>query len=204
MDGFIIFKVTALFLSVVRCQSHSPQSSPCNWKNVDNKLPVTLITLCCHSPTPLFYSSVDCWWPTLCSHCPPFDWCNEQLRVKRTLWLTRISVKCNRKLQKQFRNALDQNIKNLRCGGWCSSWYQWAHLESCCSRCTALRETVQTLKQSREGIRGGRRARGERIATVITNKNHLSHLCNLFSFNMRSMLKRSGSLREAWEGQALG
>lgn len=25
-------------------------------------------------------------------------------------------------------------------------------------------------------------------ATVITNKKHLSHLCNLFSFNMRSML----------------
>lgn len=50
----------------------------------------------------------------------------------------------------------------------------------------------------------GRRAGGERTATVIINKNHLSHLCNLFSFNMRSMLKRSGSLREAWEGWALG
>lgn len=25
-------------------------------------------------------------------------------------------------------------------------------------------------------------------------------MCNLFSFNMRSMLKRSGSLRECWEG----
>lgn len=44
----------------------------------------------------------------------------------------------------------------------------------------------------------------ERIATVITNKNHLSHLCNLFSFNMRSMLKGSRSLSKAWEGLALG
>lgn len=59
-------------------------------------------------------------------------------------------------------------------------------------------------RHRREGAGGGRAGGGERIATVITNKNHLSHLCNLFSFNIRSMLKRSGSLSEDWEGQALG
>lgn len=35
---------------------------------------------------------------------------------------------------------------------------------------------------------GGGGGGGGSNATVITNKKHLSHLCNLFSFNMRSML----------------
>lgn len=78
-----------------------------------------------------------------------------------------------------------------------------------CSHYTTLQNTVETPRQSREGTGGrgaggGRAGGGERIATVITNKNHLSHLCNLFSFNIRSMLKRSGSLSKDWEGQALG
>lgn len=64
-------------------------------------------------------------------------------------------------------------------------------------------ESSRDTRERREWNRG-RRTRGERIATVNANKNHLSHLCNLFSFNMRSMLKRSGSLWEAWEGSALG
>jgi len=37
------------------------------------------------------------------------------------------------------------------------------------------------------------------MATVITNKKHLSHLCYLFSFNMRSMLVEICELRKAWE-----
>lgn len=73
----------------------------------------------------------------------------------------------------------------------------------CCSHYTTLQNTVETSRQSRKGTGrerggggGGWAGGGEIIATVITNKNHLSHLCNLFSFNIRSMLKRSGSLSE--------
>lgn len=79
----------------------------------------------------------------------------------------------------------------------------------CFSHYKTMQNTVETSRQSREGTRGGGVAGGwaggeEIIATVITNKNHLSHLCNLFSFNIRSMLKRSWSLSGDWEGQALG
>lgn len=98
---------------------------------------------------------------------------------------------------------------HVGCGSWCQSLD--ANEPNAHARAAPFAQhghfrekTVETLKERREGRRKGRRTVGERIATVITNKNHLSHLCNLFSFNMRSMLKRSGSLREAWEGRALG
>lgn len=77
-------------------------------------------------------------------------------------------------------------------------------LHSCCTMWSFRGKKQWRHQRKAEREEEGRRAGGERIATVITNKNHLSHLCNLFSFNMRSMLKRSGSLREAWEGRALG
>ncbi|CAB1444795.1 unnamed protein product [Pleuronectes platessa] len=41
----------------------------------------------------------------------------------------------------------------------------------------------------------GRRARGERIATVITNKNHLSHLCHHGSPNEAQILAIVGRER---------
>lgn len=99
---------------------------------------------------------------------------------------------------------------HVGCGAWCPSLDAHepdAHTPALLrlhNTAVSGQKTAETLKESREGRRKGRRTGGERIATVITNKNHLSHLCNLFSFNMRSMLKRSGSLREAWEGRALG
>lgn len=45
-------------------------------------------------------------------------------------------------------------------------------------------------REGRGKKKGGQGMEGEKksIETVITNKKHLSHLCNLFSFNIRSML----------------
>lgn len=61
------------------------------------------------------------------------------------------------------------------------------------------------LRGIRWRVRGGKgwggRAGGESSATVITNKNHLSHLCNLFSFNMRTMPEK---ISEFERGQGEG
>lgn len=55
----------------------------------------------------------------------------------------------------------------------------------------ALGCIAQLGARRREREKEGRARDGGRkksIETVITNKKHLSHLCNLFSFNIRSML----------------
>lgn len=112
--------------------------------------------------------------------------------------------------QKESKNQIKQKQRKCR-GPMVPVAGRTTFSDPCWSHCTTLWKRVETWRQGWEGTGGSRGCwgggaggGGERIATVITNKNHLSHLCNLFSFNMRSMLKRSGSLSEVWEGPALG
>lgn len=65
-------------------------------------------------------------------------------------------------------------------------WYSVAY----CKSLACVLHNLVLLRWRKNGWRrvvvvGG----GGDNATVITNKKHLSHLCNLFSFNMRSMLE---------------
>lgn len=64
------------------------------------------------------------------------------------------------------------------------TWYSVAYCKGLACGLHNLVLLQWGKKWTEEGGGGG----GGRNATVITNKKHLSHLCNLFSFNMRSML----------------